>query len=959
MKELNPEMLELADNDPIEAARLQQAMEALAPSSMELPAAFNASLRAAITAPPARSAPRAHLRYASLLGYAATLAAGLLLGSLFFSSSRAIDPLGASVSWAQVVQAVEMVSHFHATFFADEPRNNPDSGLPSLYRIDWYYQQPGLCRAQGLGHVHFTNGKENRLFSIKEGAWVDPKEAHLNFAVTELGGGIKMSDFLSIVLARMFHDKAPTGEPVINSDLTAAGIEVFDYVTSPGAEWARIWVLKASRMPLRIKVFEPQQDSSLLIEFDYTDPQPPAFFDPAAFESGVHALGSHDAARIYSIGAEPLAGKPTGAAQINGALGGYHAPTIRRAVSNADGDIALITSIPLNVSPTGRSPLEQGYQSITDNWGNRYLQIGASSGIRPDGDAQWYFSPTPPLKTGNGARQVTAQFMIRTAENGPAGIKTLIVATQTANVADVSIPVQKEDWTYSNFADVKARALKDYFRGTAALPQQLAAVEAALAKDPASLDALLWKVTLYRQYGREDQAWKLFEKSLRDRLLADPALFFTHDINITDSIPDTVAQYMIYLAHNDRWSDFGALAPKIEKLRDDGLASANLSIRQRVQSMFKSEANLPAYLIRQVLAIPACRAALRDNPPAFVKTLAAKDGMVCVQLRVPVPPDGWNANGHSSSESSSGERWSISAGWCWTPDPLDKAWQVVGQFADTRTGDVWVALAPLKNAGPSIKLGNTVQIIRDNYEEGHSANAIEFPWSVTTSVPAATIESMEIWWRTNTQGKNAHWIGLPMGPSIDAPPSPVDGWLKEAGDLHKARRFDEAAALYRRIATAPTSAWPASYAEISNDPYLLVNARRDAQAAAVQVLVDAGRLDEARQEIEKLRADLPPAVDLLSCGNTRAHQIARKAQLALIRTLIANGKRTEAQAALDQIARERPDLSLLSNETQMVSTGPGSWTSVNYRQLQRDAWREYDTAWWNAQESSSSDAPKP
>ncbi len=67
---------------------------------------------------------------------------------------------------------------------------------------------------------------------------------------------------------------------MIEDDLVVFDLESEDYT-----EWIRIWALKKSGLPVRLRIWDPTNAATLEVVFDYSKPQPPKFFDPKAFAS--------------------------------------------------------------------------------------------------------------------------------------------------------------------------------------------------------------------------------------------------------------------------------------------------------------------------------------------------------------------------------------------------------------------------------------------------------------------------------------------------------------------------------------------------------------------------------------------------------------------------------------------------------------------------------------------------
>ena len=84
----------------------------------------------------------------------------------------------------------------------------------------------------------------------------------------------------------------------------ADDLQVF-YLSSPTrVEWARVWVLRKSGLPVRIVHWDPRDEDHLELLFDYLEEQPAEAFDPALFERRMHQL-DEPADRVYALLREP------------------------------------------------------------------------------------------------------------------------------------------------------------------------------------------------------------------------------------------------------------------------------------------------------------------------------------------------------------------------------------------------------------------------------------------------------------------------------------------------------------------------------------------------------------------------------------------------------------------------------------------------------------------------------
>jgi hypothetical protein len=270
-----------------------------------------------------RAASRFHWpRLAVPLMAAAAVVAFVLLwpGSVPNPGNGSSSPAG--VVWGDVVQAMQKVEQFHVLVFVDSPLTG-DESRESILRLDLFHQQPDRWRAHGLGHVSFAiAGEKQRIWNAKKKKWAGPKDQDPDILPADFIEKHSKLGTLGAVLAMFFGGDVPAGAPVKSDEVASAqGIDVFDYAREASKQWVRIWVLRESKLPLKMHLYTPEADEFMLVTFDYSDPQPAAFFDADSFAAGAEKIEGDDdellARRVYSVGSRPVAGtQPRGADQI-------------------------------------------------------------------------------------------------------------------------------------------------------------------------------------------------------------------------------------------------------------------------------------------------------------------------------------------------------------------------------------------------------------------------------------------------------------------------------------------------------------------------------------------------------------------------------------------------------------------------------------------------------------------
>ncbi|MEM7624338.1 MAG: hypothetical protein AAF333_01785 [Planctomycetota bacterium] len=730
--------------DPVAAARLRRwtravdQLSAEAASSISNPDAFADRVAAAWDAErtsPVRTAAGRHAVRRGWLPFAlgAAAAAIALMVILPIGPARDSGPgatpgglLSPAVAWADVVAAVKQVEHFHLIAFIDDPRSADDGR--KMTRADLFYQSPDRWRTHGYGHVQFIDGGRVSAYSVALQKFVPTTEAP-GMVTPRFIERFNDRGLLDALLATVFDEDLPSAMPVRSADAVAQdGVEVFDYADDGGRQWARIWVLAESRLPTRIQLHYPDSDEFVLVVFDYTDPQPATFFDPEAFGRGAEALDDDDPHRVYGIGTEPIsATQPRNSTQLYEVKGGYRAPTIKRVLTNDDGDVLLITNDPKNRNPRGRSVNER-YLDVTDSWGNVYTSVGGFTPVGgEDVDRRWYFSPVPPIKTGIGPRTISLTYAIEQHVDGEFVNKVL--AEHILDLPAPGVGEEPGDWDLEYLAESKPFRLADYLQRHAPPAQQWAIVEANLQADPQSVADLDWKVRLLRREGREAEAWAFFERRVLDTLLADPA--WTDHFNATELL----GQYLIRLAADGRWDDYDRARRRVLAWRDAARESLHPMIVRRIERTFTPQTYSS---LGTALVVRDWQAALEADPPCVNRVVASRDGFVFLQLDLPAPPEAWTADGWIGG---------VPFGWFYQPHVQGTervAWALAYRQLSPDRRSLFLIY---RGTADTLQLAATAKLLAD-FRAGvprENRPAVLFSWAATVERPEPTIDTMAPW----------------------------------------------------------------------------------------------------------------------------------------------------------------------------------------------------------------------
>ncbi len=92
-------------------------------------------------------------------------------------------------------------------------------------------------------------------------------------------------------------------------------------------------------------------------------------------------------------------------------------------------------------------------------------------------------------------------------------------------------------------------------------------------------------------------------------------------------------------------------------------------------------------------------------------------------------------------------------------------------------------------------------------------------------------------------------------------------------------------------------------------------------------------------------------MDPLDGADLQARKLARVAELAYVRALIARKEFAAARAEMAEMEKERPNLADIPDRSVNDEVGHGGWTTRNLRGSQADAWREFDSVWWDLRDA--------
>jgi tetratricopeptide (TPR) repeat protein len=682
----------------------------------------------------------------------------------------------------------------------------------------------------------------------------------------------------------------------------------------------RIWVLKESRLPIHMVVYQPDHKEFMLVVFDYTTAQPEEFFDLGNFEKAVAGKPGATPEEIYREGAGPAGGKPIDSRQAFKLKGGYKVPVLTNIESDDMGDLLITSENPRNRTPDGHPVIGTYWKQLFDNWGNTYWRLTPDE-LNDKKVLRQVYLAVPPFHPGDGRHTITLRYCVWGNDEGSQMNYDKIVSEETVEVPQPVVKGIPKGWPVVNRGDgsherivpylprdplERAHALYEFHWARSPIWVQLGTVDPLLAKKPDDVRLLYEKLDILRFYNLDEDRFWLFERTLKDRALADAFDNW--------SLGNILGDYLIHLFNADRRGEFDALVKQLEPLKEKFLASTTDPNARSSQDSFRRYTNsLPV-----ALAISKALAAIERGPRPTVEVLGrSRDGWLW--LSVVRPP---NRN-HNSSDHS----------WSAPHVPKGSPWTLVRDWA---VGDK--VFLEVKGSGDTIQLDFDVMILPLVVNEGekwyNSYNRIG--WSMTVKVPAAMVATA----RELTPYRPKWLPGGGPGMSDSGAPSPFRLAWHNAERLFDAGQYAAALDAYREMLSWPRQSATAAAQNGKTVPDYI---RESLQARPISCLLHLDRLDEAKAAADRVEAESPRSEGLY---------LKRGARVEIIDWLIDHKRLDEAQKALDQLNRSRADTRLLDCRTVLTKTSwgiqGGQPTSQNWR-----AWMGVDRVWWRLRQAQT------
>ena len=208
---------------------------------------------------------------------AGVAAAAILIAFVLLSSP--------GLTWAQVAERFAEVEFMYASIY------NKQDGLSAPEHIELWAGKGCKVRIRmGDKLIFAEKGQVLAAFNLKTRKQTEPDPMAVAFVGLI---GSEETFTLDTIIRSLSQGRAPDKKPIRNANaVISEDLAVFDldFKESNDFQWYRIWALRKSGLPIRIRVWNPSDAASVDVFIDYSKPQSEMFFDPKAFASALASI---------------------------------------------------------------------------------------------------------------------------------------------------------------------------------------------------------------------------------------------------------------------------------------------------------------------------------------------------------------------------------------------------------------------------------------------------------------------------------------------------------------------------------------------------------------------------------------------------------------------------------------------------------------------------------------------
>ena len=405
------------------------------------------------------------------------LAAAVLMLALAVLAGQLVTMLSdGSVAWADVAARFQTVPFFNATIYI---KDGGATAEPKQMELWWNWQRQMRLR-YGTQVIFAAEGQDVRAYDVETRQQVEP-----NVQVAGLLARLSQAEEFTLdkVIEVMFDGTVEDVTPLVNPDaVISQDLVVFD-IDMPGmSEWVRIWALRESRLPMRIREWNSRNGSATDVFFEYSKGQDAEFFDADAFGALLESNPDNTKTNIaYAFLVDPGGREVIPSYVVEET--DYHLPDVEQVGITPDGAVWVISSNARNKMPDGR-PF-YGFTGLGDDLGRHYTSVYGLHQTASDRSIQVFVPVDYPF---DGRTLGKLTLICREPDlraEGPQQLVGTVELTEWAN--DTLWPegtVGDEEWAF------RLRRASDLCRGRdfEKVERLLATVEGELGESPAALE---------------------------------------------------------------------------------------------------------------------------------------------------------------------------------------------------------------------------------------------------------------------------------------------------------------------------------------------------------------------------------------------------------------------------------------------------------------------------------------
>ncbi len=224
------------------------------------------------------------------------LAAAAVIGIAALIGIHQITAPG--IAWADVAERFRSVPYFNATIYVKE------GALKEPKQFEIWMGPGGRARMRiGRQVVFGQGGQVLKAFDISRRIEVQPDMQAVEL-LDMLGNMEEYS--LETVIRSISGGNLVDVTPLVNADaVISEDMVVFDAFTDEHFEWLRVYALRESRLPVGIRMWDPQKGKSVDVFINYFKEQPDVFFDAKTFSTKLADLSCTDADLAYMFLKDP------------------------------------------------------------------------------------------------------------------------------------------------------------------------------------------------------------------------------------------------------------------------------------------------------------------------------------------------------------------------------------------------------------------------------------------------------------------------------------------------------------------------------------------------------------------------------------------------------------------------------------------------------------------------------